>query len=118
MPKDFNTYDVVVAVDEATAQSIREQLPRERDELCAPRNGAPFGRHVEVLSDFVDAYDVLLEQEAPAAPPGLAPGVLTKEGLQRLRPGEPLRGVPPQVSVGSPLCNLPDCWQDAEGSEV
>lgn len=77
-----------------------------------------WARHVEVLSDFVDAYDVLLEQEAPAAPLGLAPGVLTKEGLQRLRPGEPLRGVPPQVSVGSPLCNLPDCWQDAEGSEV
>eukprot|EP00435_Cladocopium_sp_Y103_P005939 s3132_g1.t3 len=102
VPNDFSMYDVIVAVNEETAQRIREQLPADRDELC-------------VLSDFVDAYDVLREMEEEkevVTPRPLAPGVLTQEGLAQLKPGEPLRGTPPVTSVGSPLCGLPDGWEE------
>eukprot|EP00434_Breviolum_minutum_P002646 symbB.v1.2.002339.t1/scaffold121.1/size317807/3 len=103
VPKDFNMYDVVVAVNEETARLIRKELPKDRDELC-------------VLSDFVDAYDVMLEMEEEAkevvTPRTLAPGMLTREGLAALKPGEPLRGTPPLTSVGAPLWGLPDGWQD------
>lgn len=100
VPNDFSMYDVTVAVDEATAQRIRQQLPIDRDELC-------------VLSDFVDAYDVLLEaEEEMVAPKSLTPGLLTADGLARLKPGEPLRGTPVPVPVGSPLCGLPEAWEE------
>jgi len=102
VPKDFNMYDVVVAVNEETARLIRKELPKDRDELC-------------VLSDFVDAYDVMLEMEQEkevVTPRTLAPGMLTREGLAALKPGEPLRGTPPLTSVGAPLWGLPDGWQD------
>lgn len=102
VPNDFSMYDVIVAVNEETAQRIREQLPADRDELC-------------VLTDFVDAYDVLREMEDEkevVTPRPLAPGVLTQEGLAQLKPGEPLRGTPPVTSVGSPLCGLPDGWEE------
>eukprot|EP00913_Durusdinium_trenchii_P035638 g33350.t1 len=93
VPNDFSMYDVTVAVDEATAQRIRQQLPIDRDELC-------------VLSDFVDAYDEMV------APKSLTPGLLTADGLARLKPGEPLRGTPVPVPVGSPLCGLPEAWEE------
>ncbi|CAE7193845.1 unnamed protein product, partial [Symbiodinium pilosum] len=106
-PHDFSMYDVVVAADEATADSIRQRLREtgksDRDELC-------------VLSDFMDAYDVLLEaeQENPVLEPapGLAAGFLSQDGLAQLMPGQPLRGTPPPRPVGPPLPGLPSAWQE------
>ncbi|CAE7939817.1 unnamed protein product [Symbiodinium sp. KB8] len=106
-PMDFSMYDVVVAADEATAEAVRQRLREtgqsDRDELC-------------VLSDFMDAYDVLLEaeQENPVLEPapGIAQGILSQDGLAQLMPGQPLRGTPPPRPVGPPLPGLPSAWQE------
>eukprot|EP00931_Biecheleriopsis_adriatica_P004301 TRINITY_DN105997_c0_g1_i1.p1 TRINITY_DN105997_c0_g1~~TRINITY_DN105997_c0_g1_i1.p1 ORF type:complete len:353 (-),score=60.36 TRINITY_DN105997_c0_g1_i1:97-1155(-) len=107
-PQDFSMYDVVVAVDDDTADAVRQRMRAhggngDPDQLC-------------VLSDFFDAYDILLEEEQREAEverkTQISPGILTLEGLEHLRPGQPLRGTPLTVPIGSPLEGLPESWSE------
>jgi len=107
-PRDVDMYDLVVATDERSLQGVRRSLAEDG------RGADP--EHLCLISDFLDAYDVLLAAEeaegwAPAgAPP--APGLLTLGSLQSLAPGMPLRGAPRRQPVGPPLADLPQAWAE------
>lgn len=108
---DMDSYDVVVAMDDATCDAVRTNL------ADAGKNAA--AEHLCVIGDFLDAYDVLLAEEqatvetSETEPAGLEPGLLTAAGLQALRPGQPLSGRPRPKSVGQqPLEDLHPAWQE------
>lgn len=111
--RDLTMYDVVVATDEKTYEWLKSEIEIHRseglifdpDQLC-------------LISDFNDAYDVLLRQEIEVTQLQstrsslLSPGLMTAEGLEQLKPGEPLRGAPSKVQLGSPLEGLPSSWSE------